>query len=123
MKNLAMKQLDEKDKEFAKALINLGIDRNIARMLAYLRNMNEAKSVDVEKGAGLHQPEVSIAVKKLKKFNWITIREKKKPGKGRQHKVYSLKVSVDRIISDLEKQHDRDAEKTLARIKRLKELK
>lgn len=43
MKNLAVKQLDERDEEFAETLINLGMRRYVARTLAYLRNVNEAK--------------------------------------------------------------------------------
>lgn len=102
MKKLAVKQFDEKDEEFAEVLINLGMGRNTARTLAYLRSVNEAKAVDVERAAGLHQPDVSLAMKELKQFNWITVWEEKKPSRGRPHKIYSLRVSVNEIISKLE---------------------
>ncbi len=123
MKNFAVKQLDERDEEFAETLINLGMRRYVARTLAYLRNVNETKAVDLEKGAGMHQPEVSIAMKELKERGWINEREEKKPGKGRPYKLYSLKISVDKIISQFENQENISVKETLSKINRLKDLK
>lgn len=97
--------------------------RYVARTLAYLRNVNEAKAVDLEKGAGMHQPEVSIAMKELKECGWINEREEKKPGKGRPYKLYSLKIGVDKIISQFENQENISVKETLSKINRLKELK
>jgi predicted transcriptional regulator len=124
MKSLNIKQLDEKDEEFAEALINLGMNRNVARTLAYLRNVSKTTAIELEKGAQLHQPEVSVAMKELKERDWIIEWEQKKTqGKGRPFKIYSLKVGADKIIADFEKKRNKDAEITLSRIKRLKELK
>lgn len=124
MKSLNIKQLDEKDEEFAEALINLGMNRNVARTLAFLRNVSETTAIELEKGAQLHQPEVSVAMKELKDRDWIIEWEqKKKQGKGRPYKIYSLKVGAEKIIADFEKKRNKDAEITLSRIKRLKELK
>ncbi len=54
--------------------------------------MDTATSIDLERGTGLRQPEVSIAIRELKPLDWIDENEEKKPGKGRPNKVYSLKV-------------------------------
>ena len=70
MKALNVKQLDEKDEEFAEALINLGMNRNVARTLADLRNVSETTAIELEKAARMHQPEVSIAMKQLKERDW-----------------------------------------------------
>ncbi len=122
MKAIDVKQLDEKDKEIADALISLGISRNAAIILAYLQNMKSAKSVDLERGANLRQPEVSIAMKQLKKHDWINEREDKKPGKGRPNKIYSLKIGFNKIIAQLEKQQRKTIDKAQEKIERLKEL-
>ena len=103
MKAIDVKQLDDKDEEIADALISLGMNRSVARTLAYLQNVDEATSVELEKGAGLHQPEVSIAMKELKERGWINEREEKKPGKGRPYKIYSLKIGLKGIVSHLKK--------------------
>jgi len=68
MKNLNINQLDEKEEEIADALMSLGFGRLVARILAYLNDGDEATSVALETGTGLlRQPEVSIAMRQLRK--------------------------------------------------------
>ncbi len=90
--------------------------------LAYMQNTNSATSTELERAARLRQPEVSIAMRQLKERDWINEREKKKQGKGRPYKIYTLKVGFNDIIEQLEKQQRKTVEDTQARIKRLKEL-
>jgi predicted transcriptional regulator len=120
MKSLIIRQLDEKDEEIADALISLGMSRNVARILSYLQSSKEVKSVDLEREAGLRQPEVSIAVRELKVRDWISEREEKKPGKGRPYKVYSLKVGFDEIVDELERQQRKAVDEMRSRIERLR---
>lgn len=122
MKTLEMKQLDEKDEEIADALISLGMSRNESMTLAYMQNTNSATTLEIEKAARLRQPEVSIAMKQLKERNWINENEKKKTGKGRPYKIYSLKVGFNEIIAQLEKRQKKAVDETFERIERLKEL-
>ncbi|OGH04180.1 MAG: hypothetical protein A2W22_02925 [Candidatus Levybacteria bacterium RBG_16_35_11] len=122
MKKLDIKQLDKKDEEIVEALISLGINRLVARVLAYLQQVNEVTSNELELGTNLRQPEVSIAMKHLNEHDWINERDEKKPGKGRPYKIYSLKVGFNDIIAQLENQQRKTVEETQARIKRLKEL-
>lgn len=122
MKTFSIEQLDEKDEEITDTLISLGMSRPVARVLSYLRNGNEITSVELERSTGLRQPEVSIAMGELKERGWIREREEKKPGKGRPYRIYSLKVSFNGIIEQLEKQQRKAADETQARIERLKEL-
>ena len=122
MKKLNINQFDEKEEEIADALISLGLGRLVARTLAYLNNGEEATSVALEMGAGLRQPEVSIAMRELKERDWINEREEKKPGKGRPYKIYSLKVGFNEIITQLEterKKADIDAQEKFKRLKKL----
>ncbi len=122
MRNAIVKQLDEKDEEIADALIAIGMSRNIARTLSYLHNVEEATSVELERVVRLHQPEVSIAMKQLKERDWINEREKKKTGKGRPYKVYSLKIGFSDIISQLEKQQMKAVDDAQTKIEKLKEM-
>lgn len=122
MKSLQMKQLNEKDEEIADALISLKLSRPIARTLSYLRNKNEATSVELERSTGLRQPEISIVSKELKERGWINEREEKTQGKGRPYKIYMLKIGFDEIVAQLEKQHEKVVEVGQKKIERLKEL-
>jgi predicted transcriptional regulator len=95
MKTFKIKQLDEKDEEIAEALISQGIDRNAAMTLAFMQNANSTTSLELERSARLRQPEVSMAMRRLKERDWINEREEKKPGKGRPYKIYLLKVGFN----------------------------
>jgi predicted transcriptional regulator len=122
MKTLKINQFDKKDEEIVDALISLGMSKTAARMLAYIQQVNEAKSIELEMGTGLRQPEVSIAAKQLEEHDWINEREEKKPGKGRPVKIYSLKVGFKDIIANLEteqKKVDAEAKEKIERLKKL----
>ncbi len=122
MKTITIRQLNEKNEKIADELISLGISRPIARILSYLKPGDETTSVELERGTGLRQPEVSIAMKELKQHGWINEWENKKPGKGRPYRIYSLKVSFNEIVAQLEKQQKKAIDEMQASIKRLKEL-
>ena len=122
MKKLDINQLDDSDEELAEILISSGLSRPVARTLAYLQKVDTATSIDLERGTGLRQPEVSIAMRQLNPFDWIEENEEKKPGKGRPNKVYSLKVRFKDIIAHLEKEQKKTIDDGIASIKRLKEL-
>jgi predicted transcriptional regulator len=122
MKNLKINQFDTKDEEIVEVLISLGMGRPAARMLAYIQQVNEAKSIELEMGTGLRQPEVSIATKQLKERDLISERNEKKLGKGRPYKLYTLKVGFKDIIAHLEKQQKNAFDGSQEKIESLKEL-
>jgi len=122
MKKLDINQLDDSDEELTQILISLGMSRPVSRTLAYLQKVNTATSVDLERGTGLRQPEVSIAMRGLKPFDWVDENEEKKPGKGRPNKIYSLKVGFKDIIAHIENEQKKEIDDGMASIKRLKEL-
>jgi predicted transcriptional regulator len=104
--------VNNKDEKNAQELISLGINKNAAMALTYLQNMNSVTSVDLERGARLRQPEVSVVMKLLRERDWINEREEKKAGKGRPNKIYSLKVRFNDIITQLEKQQKKAVDET-----------
>jgi predicted transcriptional regulator len=122
MKDLAVKVLDETDEEFVEILIKQGLKRSTARVLAYLKSVDKVTSKDLEVGSDLRQPEVSFAMRELRASKWIDESDEKKPGKGRPHKVYSLKVPISKIIGSLEEEKKKDAQETMKSIERLKAL-
>lgn len=123
MKSLPVKVLDVTDEEFADTLIGLGLKRNVAKTLTYLKNVDEVTSREIEVGSDLRQPEVSTAMRELKNLDWVVIREEKKPGKGRPFKVYRLDTSINSIIKQLERQKIVETKRMMESIQRLKKLK
>lgn len=122
MKSLSVNVLDRADEEFADTLIQLGLKRNVAKVLTYLKNIKEVTSRDLEMGSDLRQPEVSIAMRELEELEWISEREEKKPGKGRPYKIYQLNTSIDTIIDYLENKMKKESQEKMENIKRLKQL-
>ena len=64
----------EKEEEFTHLLIGIGFPRTVAKLLVLLGNTPEATSRDIERGADLRQPEVSIAMQYLHEQGWIASR-------------------------------------------------
>ena len=98
MRQFSVKVLDDADREFVEVLRELGIPRNVASMITYLANVEEATSREIEIGSNLRQPEVSIAMRTLRNNNWVEEREVKTKEKGRPMNVYKLGVPIDKII-------------------------
>ncbi|WP_348304727.1 ArsR family transcriptional regulator [Methanothrix sp.] len=122
MRQFSVKVLDDADREFVEVLRELGIPRNVASMITYLANVEEATSREIEIGSNLRQPEVSIAMRTLRNNNWVVEREIKKDGKGRPMKVYRLTISLGDIIKHFEDEKRKESAKTLESIEKLKEL-
>lgn len=68
-------------------------------MIAFLANGTEATSREIERGSDLRQPEVSIALRTLRKNNWIEEKICRSDGTGRPMKVYRLKTPLKRSCS------------------------
>ena len=122
MRESTVKILDDKDLEFIETLRSLGVPRNVATLITFLANVDEASSREIEMGSDLRQPEVSIAMRTLRDNNWIEEREIKREGKGRPMKVYSLHASVDTIIRHFEEEKRHESAQAMESIERLKQL-
>jgi len=122
MKESTVKILDDKDMEFVETLRSLSVPRNVATLITFLANVDEASSREIEMGSDLRQPEVSIAMRTLRDNNWIEEKEIKREGKGRPMKVYSLKASIDEIIKHFEEEKMHESAQAMESIQRLKQL-
>ncbi len=54
--------LTPKDNEIINIFNDLGVPKNLAKTLLYVSEIDECRSSDIERGAGLRQPEVIIAM-------------------------------------------------------------
>ena len=122
MKDYEIKVLDENDRIFIKNLSSLGMSRNVAATMAYLMNVDEATSRDIEVSTGLRQPEVSLAMRLMHNQSWVSVRSEKKPGKGRPIKIYSLASPVDEIINYYGDKVYEESQATISAIKKLKTI-
>jgi predicted transcriptional regulator len=122
MKESTVKILDDKDMEFVETLRSLGVPRNVATLITFLANVEEASSREIEMGSDLRQPEVSIAMRTLRENNWIEEKEIKREGKGRPMKVYALHATIDDIIKHFEEEKLHESAQAMESIQRLKQL-
>ena len=120
MKDYGIKVLDEEDHIFIETLRELGASRSVATMMAYLMNVDEASSREIEISTGLRQPEVSLAMKLMHNQSWVNVRVVKNYGKGRPTKIYSLAAPVDEIISYYEDMINKESQATILVIRKLK---
>ena len=109
--------------EFASILMKIGLKRNVAKVLTYLAGVEEATSREIETGSDLRQPEVSIAMREIRKLDWISERDEKNPGKGRPYRIYKLNKSLPEIIEYLEGEKTRESSQIMKQIEKLKALK
>ncbi len=121
--NTAAQDLKIERDEFASILMKVGLKRNVAKVLTYLAGVEEATSREIEIGSDLRQPEVSIAMREIRKLDWILERDEKNPGKGRPYRIYKLNKSLPEIIGYLEGEKARESEMVMRQIEKLKALK
>ena len=123
MKDAIVKVLSDEDLKSAYALRDLGVNRKVSYLITYLANVGEVSSKEIEKGTGLRQPEVSLAMRTLRDNNWVEERAVKRgEGSGGLTKIYALSTPIDEIIRHYEDEKMRESEQMRAVIQKLKEL-
>ena len=122
IRNVIIKVADEKDLEFVQGLESLGMNRSVAELITYLKEVKEGSSRDIETATGLRQPEVSIAMRTLRQNNWVTERDVKTEGKGRPMKIYKLSVHIEEIIKHYEEVKNSESAQAMGSIQRLREM-
>lgn len=122
MKESFVLRFDEKDIEVVETLRSLGVPRKVSNMIAYLATGIEATSREIERGSDLRQPEVSIALRTLRKNNWVEEKVCKSDGTGRPMKVYRLRAPIEDILHYYEQEKLNEASRAMQSIQRLKSL-
>ena len=114
--------ISKNDKKAAQLLSELGMSKNLAKTLMYISHVDECYSVDIEQGANLRQPEVSMAMRELRQRKWIKKRTLKKEGKGRPRNIYKIATDLSDIVEDFEQKKLKEVESIKNDILELKNL-
>jgi predicted transcriptional regulator len=108
------------DESLLMLLVGAGMPKNVAKTLVFLEKNGEATSVEIERGTGMRQPDVSITMKELGMREWVDKRSIKKDGKGRPNYCYNLVKPMNEIIETIEEDAARRIKEIQRNISRLK---
>ena len=111
-----------KDKKIINIFTDLGMQKNIAKTLMYISQVEECRSAEIEHGANLRQPEVSVAMQQLQEKGWVEKRHKKKKGKGRPVHIYKLTSPIDSLVKNFEDEKVQEIETVKQDLNSLKSL-
>lgn len=98
--------------QIVKLLMANGLRRTEARTLAcWNEDDDELTQLDVENMAGLRQPEVSMAVRELRRRGWIATSHVPKEGKGRPMHLYRLAMPMRDIVREIVRERNREIDR------------
>ena len=115
-------KFDSQDEKVIKIFAELGMPKNLAKTLMYMSQVEECRSVEIERNASLRQPEVSVAMQELQRRGWIKKRDLKKKGKGRPVHLYSLRSDLDKVVEQFEQEKIRQIDSIKKDLTELKSL-
>lgn len=110
----------EKEEMVLDLLIKVGMKKNPATVLIYLDGAIKAGSREIERGTGLRQPEISIAMQELEKRDWVTHCDGTAGKTGRPSRIYTLAKPVSDILGEFENAKREELETMLAAVKKVK---
>ena len=113
---------DSKEREIVWLMRDLGTSKNVAKAVIFLSKTGEATSQAIETAILLKQSEVSVAINSMRDKGWIAAKSIKKGGKGRPTQMYSLNLSLRRIVKDIEADKGIEMEEMKKKIAQLKRL-
>ncbi len=115
--------LDKEDEKVVRLFTDLGMPRNQSKTLMYISQFDEVRSADVERGADMRQPEVSVAINELSKKGWVKKRvQKKENERGRPVHIYRSAMSLSDIIKVFEQEKLNEIETVKNDISELKNI-
>jgi len=122
MKQKNVYTFDKEDDKAVQLFIKLGMPKNLAKTLLYISQFDECKCADVEQGADMRQPEVSIAMQELRRRGWIKKRDLKKEGKGRPVHIYKPTTHLSEILNAFEQEKLKEVESVKKDLSELKNI-
>jgi predicted transcriptional regulator len=103
-------------------LQSLGVNRNVALVITFLKDQNERYFKDIEIATDLKQQKVSVAMQTLRERGWLKEHDIEGNRRGRRFRIYALQATIDEIINYYEAEKNMEAARTSEAIQRLKEL-
>jgi predicted transcriptional regulator len=104
MKTRVNLALDKEDEEIIRLFTEIGVPKYLSKALMYISQVDECRSADVERGTNLRQPEVSIAMRELRRRGWVQKRDVKKKGKGRPVHIYKTTIELSEMVKNIEQE-------------------
>ncbi|GAF91487.1 unnamed protein product, partial [marine sediment metagenome] len=101
------------DKENVKAVqlfAELGMPKTLAKTLMYISQVDECRSAEIEQGADLRQPEVSLAMQELRQRGWVAKQYLKGKGKGRPIHIYKATKPLSQVMEEIEQEKTKEIE-------------
>ena len=121
MKKKMVYLLDQKDEKAIAILEKFGIAKTTARALMYVTQVDECRSVDIEQGADLREPEVCRAMKDLLRRGWVKKSQQKNHRKGRPQYIYKALYRFHDLVESFERekiQEIKNEQRVLSALKR-----
>jgi predicted transcriptional regulator len=109
-----------KEEELENLLFEIGIKRNVAKVLAFLTKTPMVTSRTIGQSTDLRKPEVAVVMQYLKKQGWIKSQENKAKSKRGPVKIYELAKPITEIINSIEKEKIKEANDQLQLIQKLR---
>jgi predicted transcriptional regulator len=103
-------------------LQSLGVNRNVALVITFLKDQNERYFKDIEIATDLKQQKVSVAMETLRERGWLKEHDIEGNRRARRFRIYALQATIDEIISYYEAEKSRELARTSEAIQKLKEL-
>jgi predicted transcriptional regulator len=110
----------ENDGEMVNLLFEIGIKRDVAKVLVFLAKTPMVPSRAIEQGTDLRQPELAMVMQYLERQGWIKNLEKKARNKGRPAKIYELAKPITEIMNGIEEKKLQETNDQLQIIQKLR---
>ena len=122
MRTETIQYFSEDEEAFVDLLVEIGTRKNIAKLLVFLAGVPAASSLEIERGADMRQPEVSLALRYLVARGWCRVKETSPERRGRPTNIYELAVPLPSILDAIGEEKRDEARDQLALLERLREV-
>lgn len=108
------------EEKIIRSLVAMGYKLTVAKTLVYLASHPDAATHEIEKGADMSQPEVSLALSFLMDRSWVTGKNRRQCRKGRPRKIYRLAADLTEIVAAIEKEKTAETRARMQLVQRLR---
>jgi len=122
MEYTSVPQMDEKDNEIVDILTCTGMVRNTAKVFVAIKELNNPDTRQIMQFTDIMQPQISVAVRQLINMGYVESKSEQIENRGRPISYFSLRKTIDEIISDIEETVQRKIDSETQNIARLREL-